>query len=242
MAQLEVRNLSKFFGGVKALQGVDLEVDQGEIIGLIGPNGAGKSTLFNCIAGYFRPSGGKIFFKGKAIQGRSPHLICRLGIARTFQIPRIFLDMSVLENVMLGALNRVTNVNKAREIALRNIELSGLSGKEQMIGKELTIADKKRLEVARAMATEPSLLLLDEAMAGLTPVEQEEAVELVRKIHNLGITVILVEHVMEVVMPISQRVVVLNQGIKLCEDVPEKIVKDPRVIECYLGERYNVER
>ena len=238
---LEVSNLSKVFGGVVANNNVDMVVNEGEIVGLIGPNGAGKSTLFNCIAGFYPPTSGKVTLRGREIQGKPAYEVCKMGVARTFQIPKIFLDMTVLENTMVGAMQVTNRVSRAREIALETLEFTGLLPKANLSTMGITVADKKRLEVTRALATQPELIMLDEAMAGLTRVEQELAVELVRSINTKGITVILVEHVMEVVMPISQRVVVLDQGNKIAEDVPEKIVKDPNVIRAYLGERYVTE-
>jgi branched-chain amino acid transport system ATP-binding protein len=238
MAQLEVHNMTKSFGGVVANDGIDLNVEKGEVVGLIGPNGAGKSTLFNCIAGYYPPDSGTVIFEGQEIQGLLAYEVCNLGIARTFQITRIFPDMTVLDNVIVGALLRTHNVGTARRVARETIEFTGLASKNNEEAASLTIADKKRLELTRALATQPSLIMLDEAMAGLTPVEQEEAIALIRRVNQRGISVLLVEHVMEVVMPISERVVVLDQGVKIAEDVPQNVVKDRRVIEAYLGERY----
>jgi branched-chain amino acid transport system ATP-binding protein len=238
MAQLEVHNMTKSFGGVVANDGIDLNVEKGEVVGLIGPNGAGKSTLFNCIAGYYPPDSGTVIFEGREIQGLLAYEVCNLGIARTFQITRIFPDMTVLDNVIVGALLRTHNVGTARRVARETIEFTGLASKNSEEAASLTIADKKRLELTRALATQPSLIMLDEAMAGLTPVEQEEAIALIRRVNQQGISVLLVEHVMEVVMPISERVVVLDQGVKIAEDVPQNVVKDRRVIEAYLGERY----
>jgi len=240
-AELETEKLTKRFGGVVANSEVDLQVHEGEIVGLIGPNGAGKSTLFNCIAGFFPPTSGKVIYQGKEIQGMPAHEVCNLGIARTFQIPKTFLDMTVIDNVMVGAFRLTGSVSQARKRAEQVLDLCGLSHKMEAQAKGLTIADKKRLELSRALATRPALLMLDEVMAGLTPLEQQDAVALVRKIHDQGVSILLVEHVMEIVMPISDRVVVLDQGVKIAEDVPAKIVQNPRVIEAYLGESYHVE-
>ncbi len=242
MALLEVRGLTKNFGGLMANNHIDLAVDEGEIVGLIGPNGAGKTTLFNCIAGFYPASEGTVLFKGENITGLSSDQICRRGIARTFQLVRIFKEMTVLENVMVGAFNRTNSAAGARQKALGVLDFCGLASRKNRQAGALTIADKKRLEVAKALATEPSLLMLDEAMAGLNQTETAEAVALVRKIHQTGITILLVEHVMEVVMPISQRVVVLEYGKKIAEDAPEKIIQHEEVIRAYLGVKYHASR
>jgi len=242
MALLEVKELSKRFGGLVANDRIDLRVNEGEIVGLIGPNGAGKTTLFNCIAGFYPPSGGSVRFKGQEITGLAPNEICLLGIARTFQIVRVFKDLTVLDNVMVGAFNRTNSAVQSRQKALEVLDFCGLAPKKSMLAAGLTIADKKRLEFAKALATEPSLLMLDEAVAGLNQTETAEAVELVKKVRESGITVLLVEHVMEVVMPISNRVVVLDYGKKIAEDVPEKIIDNEEVIKAYLGEKYHAAR
>jgi branched-chain amino acid transport system ATP-binding protein len=235
---LEIRELTKRYGGLLANDSVSLTVNQGEIVGLIGPNGAGKTTLFNCISGTERASSGQALLEGRDIVGMDPEDICKLGLARTFQVVRTFRDMSVLDNVLAGALLRTADVRTARQAALEVIDFCGLTGRRDALGASLTIADRKRLEIARALATRPKLLLLDEAMAGLNPRERREAVELVRRIHDAGTTVLLVEHVMEVIMPISDRVVVLNYGRKLVEDLPERVARNEEVIRAYLGDRY----
>jgi len=242
MALLEVKNLSKHFGGLKANDGVNLTVERGEIVGLIGPNGAGKTTLFNCIAGFYVPTSGQVIFNGEDITGLPSNEVCARGIARTFQIVRVFKDLSVMDNVMVGAFNRTHSAAKARQKSLEVLEFCGLAPKKDMLAGGLTIADKKRLELAKAYATEPTLLMLDEAMAGLNQTETAEAVALVKKIQQQGLTIILVEHVMEVVMPISNRVVVLDYGRKIAEDVPEKIINNEEVIKAYLGEKYHATR
>jgi branched-chain amino acid transport system ATP-binding protein len=242
MALLEVRQLTKNFGGLMANDHVDLRVNEGEIVGLIGPNGAGKTTLFNCIAGFYPSSGGQVFFKGEDITGLPSNEICLKGIARTFQMVRIFKDMPVLDNVMVGAFNRTGSASVARKKAMEVLDFCGLLPKKGMLAGGLTIANKKRLEVAKAFATGPSLLMLDEAMAGLNQTETAEAVELVKKIRNSGVTVLLVEHVMEVVMPISNRVVVLDYGRKIAEDTPEKVINNEEVIKAYLGDKYHASR
>ncbi len=242
MALLEVQGLSKHFGGLVANDRIDLRVDKGEIVGLIGPNGAGKTTLFNCIAGFYPPTGGNVQFKGDDITGLPANEICLRGIARTFQIVRIFKDMSVLDNVMVGAFNRTNSAARAKQKALEVLDFCGLAPKKSMLAGGLTIADKKRLEFTKALATEPSLLMLDEAIAGLNQTETAEAVELVKKVRESGITVLLVEHVMEVVMPISSRVVVLDYGKKIAEDTPEKVIQNEEVIKAYLGDKYHASR
>jgi branched-chain amino acid transport system ATP-binding protein len=242
MALLELKQLTKVFGGLMANDHVDLAVKEGEIVGLIGPNGAGKTTLFNCVAGFYPPTSGNVRFKGDDITGLPANEICLRGIARTFQIVRVFKDMAVLDNVMVGAFNRTNTAARARQKALEVLDFCGLAAKKSMLAGGLTIADKKRLEFAKALATEPALLMLDEAMAGLNQTETAEAVELVKKVRQSGITVLLVEHVMEVVMPISDRVVVLDYGRKIAEDVPEKVIQKEEVIKAYLGDKYHASR
>jgi branched-chain amino acid transport system ATP-binding protein len=242
MALLEVKGLTKNFGGLMANDHIDLTVNEGEIVGLIGPNGAGKTTLFNCIAGFYPPSGGSVRFKGEEISGLPANDICLRGIARTFQIVRVFKDMTALDNVMIGAFNRTNLTAMAKKKALEVLDFCGLAPKRSMLAGGLTIANKKRLEFAKALATEPSLLMLDEAMAGLNQTETAEAVEQVKKVRQAGATVLLVEHVMEVVMPISDRVVVLDYGRKIAEDVPEKIINHEEVIKAYLGDKYHASR
>jgi branched-chain amino acid transport system ATP-binding protein len=236
-ALLELRGVTKRFGGLVANKDVSFTVDTGEIVGLIGPNGAGKTTLFNCITGYMHPEEGQIRFDGADITHAHPARACGRGIARTWQVVRTFGRMTVLENVICGALKRTNRVKEARARAVRLLEFSGLAGKADLSAATLTLADKKRLEIARALATEPRMLLLDEAMSGLTPAETAEAVQLVRRIHGeLGVALCVVEHVMEVVMPLSQRVIVLDYGEKLVEGPPQEIVRNEQVIKAYLGE------
>jgi len=236
---LVVEKCSKRFGGLVANRGVSLGIDTGEIVGLIGPNGAGKTTLFNCISGALHPDEGSIALDGTDISRARPERVCHLGIARTWQVVRSFGRMTVLENVMCGALRRTNRTGPARTRALELMAFTGLADKADVVAAGLTLADKKRLEITRALATEPRLLLLDEAMSGLTPLETTAAVDLVRRIHGeLGLAICVVEHVMEVVMPLSHRVVVLDRGEKLTEGRPEDIARDERVITAYLGERY----
>lgn len=242
MALLEVNNLSKHFGGLKANDGLNLKVEKGEILGLIGPNGAGKTTFFNCIAGFYPPTSGQIIFNGEDITHLPANDICARGVARTFQLVRVFKDMSVLANVMVGAFNRTHSAAKARQKSLEVLEFCGLAPKKDLMAGGLTIANKKRLELAKAYATEPTLLMLDEAMAGLNQTETAEAVALIKKIQQKGMTIILVEHVMEVVMPISHRVYVLDYGRKIAEDVPDKVIHNEEVIKAYLGDKYHATR
>ena len=237
-ALLSVESSTKRFGGLLANRDISLTIDAGEIVGLIGPNGAGKTTLFNCITGYMHPDDGRIVFEGTDITHIRPERICRLGIARTWQVVRAFGRMTALDNVVCGALQRTNRIAEARARARELLHFCELQGKDDMPAATLTLADKKRLEIARALATQPKLLLLDEAMSGLTPMETAAAVRLVRRIHtDLDMTICVVEHVMEVVMPLSQRVVVLDYGVKIADGEPQTVVRDEQVIRAYLGER-----
>jgi len=239
MEILNVKNLTMKFGSLAAVDDVSLSVGKGEIIGLIGPNGAGKTTFFNCLTGYLTPQNGAVQFDGHPITGMRPNRICRLGLARTFQIVQVFREMATWENVIVGAFCRTANSAEAYQETMEILKFTGLYEKKDSLVGNLTIADHKRLEISKALATKPHLLMLDEAMAGLNATETIEAIELIKKIRNRGITLIVVEHVMEVIMSISERVVVFDSGKKIAEDAPEKIVKNPRVIEAYLGESYH---
>ena len=230
------------FGGLLANHDVTFDIYPGEILGLIGPNGAGKTTLFNCISGFLRPTEGTVLFKGENITGMKPHQICHRGLVRTFQITQPLRDLTVLENVMVGAFARYPQTHQAREKAKEILHLTGLWAKRNRMGSELTIPDRKRLEIARALGAEPELLILDEAMAGLTPTEVQEAVELVRNIQAQGTTLFIIEHVMEAIMPIADRIVVLDAGRLIAEGPPSEIVHNERVIEAYLGEGRHVKR
>jgi branched-chain amino acid transport system ATP-binding protein len=238
-ALLETEALTVRFGGILANAEISIGVNEGEILGLIGPNGAGKSTLFNLVAGTYRPTSGRIRFEGRDITRLPPALRCKLGIARTFQVVKSFETMSVLENVVVGALVRFTSTRTAREEAYRVLDVTGLTRRADANARDLTPPEKRRLEVARALATQPKLLLLDEVLTGLTPAEAQKGVELVRKIRELGVTVVMVEHVMEVVMPLVDRAIVLDLGRVLVEGAPQAIVRDPKVIQAYLGDRFH---
>jgi len=239
MEILNVKNLTMKFGNLTAVDDVSLSIRQGKIIGLIGPNGAGKTTFFNCLTGYLSPRSGSIQFNSHEITGLRPNKICKLGLARTFQVVQVFREMTTWENVIVGAFCRTTDAAQAYEQTLEILKFTGLYEKKDFLVSNLTIADQKRLEISKALATQPRLLMLDEAMAGLNATEMNEAIDLIKKIRDRGITLIIVEHVMEVIMPISERVVVFDSGKKIADDTPEKIVQNPRVIQAYLGEAYH---
>jgi branched-chain amino acid transport system ATP-binding protein len=238
-ALLETEALTVRFGGILANADISIGVNEGEILGLIGPNGAGKSTLFNLVAGTYRPTSGRIRFDGRDITRLPPAARCKLGIARTFQVVKSFETMSVLENVVVGALVRHVSTRAARDEAYRVLDITGLTRRADANARDLTPPEKRRLEVARALATQPKLLLLDEVLTGLTPAEAQKGVELVRNIRDIGVTVVMVEHVMEVVMPLVDRAIVLDLGRVLVEGAPQTIVRDPKVIQAYLGDRFH---
>ena len=235
MALLEVQNISKSFGGLKALNEVSFDLKQGEILGLIGPNGAGKTTLFSVINGFYRPDQGQVLFKGENITSLTASQICKRGIGRTFQLVKPFEEMSVLDNVMIGSFNRTDKRREAEVRAREILAFTGLGHREAYLGGELTLADRKRLELARALATRPEILMLDEVMTGLTPSESDEAQALVRKIREAGLTIILIEHVMRATMSLSDRIVVIHYGQVIAQGTPREVSEDQRVIEAYLG-------
>jgi branched-chain amino acid transport system ATP-binding protein len=236
---LEVKNLIKEFGGVVANADISLEIERGMIAGLIGPNGAGKTTLFNCIAGYHKPTGGKIYFEGENVTGWPAHRVAKMGIARTFQGMKIMPNLTVEENVMVGAFCRTNDRHRARREAQEILALLDLAQSAAIYPTELPIATQKRIELGRALATQPKLLMLDEIAAGLNPLETKEMTQTLRRIkEEKDLTLFLTEHVMEFVMTISEAVTVMAAGRKIAEGPPEEVAKEEKVIEAYLGERY----
>jgi branched-chain amino acid transport system ATP-binding protein len=235
---LTLENVTKRFGGLTAVRAVSLDVRERELVGIIGPNGAGKTTLFNVVSGYYRPEEGRVVFAGKDVTGRAPHDICRLGLTRTFQLVKPFGNLSVLDNVMIGALTRTPTVRAARSDAERVVETCGLAPYATARARALPIGLRKRLEVARALATRPRVLLLDEVMAGLNPTELGGMVDLIRRLHAEGLTLIVIEHIMAAMMRLAQRIVVLHHGEKIAEGTPAQIVADRRVVDAYLGEEF----
>ena len=233
---LVVEGLTKQFGGLKAVSDVDLTISKNEIVGLIGPNGAGKTTLFSLISGFLRPDSGHVRFEGEEITGLRPHKIARKGLVRTFQVVQPFPGISALENVMVGSFSRESMPERARDEARAILKRVNLETKTDAPAGGINLGESKRLEVARALATKPRLLLLDEVMAGLNPTETSEMVELIRQVAAEGVTVMLIEHVMRAVMTVCSRVIVLHHGAKIAEGSPSKIAEDPRVVEAYLGE------
>jgi branched-chain amino acid transport system ATP-binding protein len=240
MPLLEGRGVTKYFGGLAAVSGVDFHVERGEAVGLIGPNGAGKTTLFNLISAALTPRSGTIRFKGVDVTGLKPYRICRMGVARTFQTVKVFPNMAVLKNVVLGSYFGVSpgmGSSEAFRKATEILEFVGLSGVKEAPARDLTLANQKRLEVARALATDPELLLLDEIMAGLNATEVAQAMELVTRIRDRGITIIMIEHVMKAIMSLCERIMVLHHGQKIAEGTPQEISTSEKVIKVYLGDR-----
>lgn len=236
MSLIEVINVSKHFGGLAAIRDVSFEIKTGEILGLIGPNGAGKTTLFNVVNGFYPPTKGEVSFKGKRISNLEPHEICKLGIARTFQVVKPLQRMSVLDNVVASAFLRAKNKSEAVQIASETLNFTGLYDDKNVISKGLPLGKRKKLEIARALATKPEALLLDESFAGLNHSELNDSIEIIKKIKERGITIMIIEHHMKVIMAISDRIVVINYGEKIAEGTSQEIRNNPLVIEAYLGE------
>ena len=234
-ALLEVRRLNKRFGGLRAVQDLDFDVNDGEVLALIGPNGAGKTTTFHLITGFHRPDSGQVLFRGENLAGLKPYDICLKGVCRTFQVARPFGAMTVLQNVTTGAFSRHLAREAAERRAYGVLRLVGLADRADVLARDLTTIDQRRLEVARALSTDPALVLLDETMAGLNPAEADIAVALVRRLRDEGLTVVIVEHVMRAILAVADRIVVLDHGQKIAEDTPQEALSDPRVIEAYLG-------
>jgi len=238
MKILELTKVRKSFGGIKAVEDFSLSVEEGEILGLIGPNGAGKSTLFNCIAGVFPPTSGEIVFRGEKINNQRPWDLCRKGLARTFQIVKPFATRSVLYNVMVGAFATTDKRAEAERRALEVLRHLHMEDRKDMRAGNLTIADRKRLEIAKALATRPKLLLLDEVMAGLRPTEVDEMVAIIKWLREGGMTIFVIEHIMRAIMALSDRIAVLHFGTKIAEGPPHEMAHDERVVKAYLGEEY----
>jgi branched-chain amino acid transport system ATP-binding protein len=235
---LTLESVTKRFGGLTAVRAVSLEVRAGDLLGIIGPNGAGKTTLFNVISGYYRPESGRVVFAGHDVTGQAPHAICRLGLTRTFQLVKPFGNLSVIDNVMIGALTRLPTISAARLEAERVVETCGLASHAGSHARTLPIGLRKRLEVARALATRPRLLLLDEVMAGLNPTELGAMIELIRRLHADGLTLIVIEHIMAAMMRLARRIVVLHHGETIAAGAPAEITQDRRVVDAYLGEEF----
>ena len=240
MTILQVENMTKEFGGLRAIDSLDLTIKRGQILGLIGPNGAGKSTAFNCIAGSFAPTRGEITFDGQRITGEKPWNLCKMGLARTFQIVKPFASKSVLYNVTVASFATTNSRKVAEEKAVAVLDSLHFGDKKDLLSGNLTIADRKRLEIAKALATEPKLLLLDEVMAGLRPNEVDEMVDILKALRDRGITIFVIEHIMRAIMALSDRIVVIQFGKKIAEGSPNEIANNEKVIKAYLGEDYVV--
>jgi branched-chain amino acid transport system ATP-binding protein len=240
MSLLEVKDITMQFGGLAAVADVSFVLNKGEILGLIGPNGAGKTTLFNVINGFYHPTKGDVYLKGKRVTNLRPHVLCKLGVARTFQVVKPLQRMTTLDNVIASAFIRTKSKKEAQELSLEVLKFTDLYDDINVLSKGLPLGKRKRLEIARALATQPEIILLDEAFAGLNPTEINEQIEIVRKIRTeRGITILIIEHHMRVIMAISDRIVVLNYGQKIAEGTPSEIGHNPAVIEAYLGEEHN---
>jgi len=238
VAFFRVEKLVKKFGGLTAVNDVSFEVERGEIFGLIGPNGSGKTTTFNMISGVYPPTAGKVVYRDREIQGLKPHRICHMGIGRTFQVVKPLGRMTVLDNVIAASFSRVSSMNEARSHAQKTVEFCGLGPVREMLAKSLPIAGRKRLEIARAMATRPDLLLLDETAAGLNPTELVQAIDLIKKIRENGTTIVIIEHIMKVIMTISDRIHAINFGETIAEGTPQEVAANQAVIQAYLGTDY----
>lgn len=238
MSMLKIDGLTKQFGGLTAVDSLSLAIEPGQILGLIGPNGAGKSTAFNCIAGVYPPTRGEVHFNGECINGQKPWDLCRKGLARTFQIVKPFASKTVLYNVMVGSYIHTRHAAEAQRQALEVLRTLNLADKKDVPAGKLTIGDRKRLEIARAIATRPRLLLLDEVMAGLRPTEVDEVIAIIRALRDQGMTIFVIEHIMRAIMALSDWIVVIHFGRKIAEGVPEQVAADENVIKAYLGEEY----
>ncbi len=241
MAYFETKKITKYFGGLAAVNGVSFQVEQGQIYGLIGPNGSGKTTIFNLINAYFPLTDGEIYFEGRKVSGLRTYQICERGIGRTFQVVKPLKRMTVLDNVIASAFLRTNSKKGALDLAEEMVEFCGLTESKNKLAKSLPIASRKRLEIARSLATKPKLLLLDETAAGLNPSELDEAIELIRKIRNSGVTIIIVEHIMKVIMSISERILAINYGMAIAEGTPAEVASNHEVISAYLGEDYSAQ-
>ncbi|HMK37341.1 MAG TPA: ABC transporter ATP-binding protein [Desulfomonilaceae bacterium] len=241
MAYFETKNITKFFGGLAAVNGVSFKVEQGQIYGLIGPNGSGKTTIFNLINGYFPLTRGEIHFDGHRVSGLKTYQICKIGIGRTFQVVKPLKRMTVLDNVIASAFLHAKSKKEAMQWAEQTIDFCGLDSYKHKLAKSLPIASRKRLEITRALATKPKLLLLDETAAGLNPSESEQAIVLIKKIRDSGVTIIIVEHIMKVIMTISDRILAINHGMVIAEGTPAEVASNHEVIAAYLGEDYRAQ-